>query len=82
MENGSKTCDIEVTIRVKDENGVIFEESAELKDALPSIEQFNIETMQGYLEDLDTAEKAFSSTSDAAIRGAFGKLSSEIVKKN
>ena len=82
MENGSKKLDVEVIVRVKDENGVIFEENAESKGVLPSIEQFNIETMEGYLEDLDTAEKAFSSTSDAAIRGAFGKLSSEIVKKN
>ena len=81
-EYKDEKLDIEIVARVKDKNGVIIEKVITVNDALPSLDEFDLSTKEGFLTDFDVMEKSMLKARDEMTLQLSKEYVEQVSKKN
>ena len=82
MADEKEKLDIEIVARIKGRDGVVVERTVRLDGALPSLDDFDLCTREGFLRDFDVLEKAVIQCRDRMSSGlAEGYMASASKKK-
>lgn len=82
MKGDKEKLDIEIVARIKGKDGVVVEKTVRLDKALPSLNDFDLCTREGFLRDFDVLEKAVIQARDEMSAGlAEGYVASASKKK-
>ena len=82
MTDEKEKLDIEIVARIKGKDGVVVEKTVRLDGALPSLDDFDLCTREGFLRDFDVLEKAVIEARDRMSSGlAEGYMASASKKK-
>ena len=81
-KNGQDMMDLEIVARIKGKDGTVIEKVIRMDDAIPTLEDFDLSTREGFLRDVDVLERCLLSARDEMTIGLASGYVEEASKKN
>lgn len=80
--SNSSKMDLEITARITGKDGTEIEKVIKMEGVIPDINDFDLSTKEGFLQDLDVYEKAVLDARDQLAAGLTQEFLAEASKKN